>query len=105
GRLQGSGRCSAASAGERGICKTTWAGRLPTLSRAFYSRSYDPPDRELLREHGRGSSQPPRKRPVALMAKSPQGARITVTGAGGFLGPVVVDALAAQGCGVQPTLG
>ena len=39
------------------------------------------------------------------MAKSLQGARITVTGAGGFLGPVVVDALARQGARVQAIIG
>src|SRR2546430_17087085 len=49
--------------------------------------------------------KPPRKRPVALMTKSLQGARITVTGAGGFLGPVAVDALARQGARVQAIIG
>ena len=39
------------------------------------------------------------------MEKSLQGARITVTGAGGFLGPVVVDALARQGARVQAIIG
>ena len=39
------------------------------------------------------------------MAKSLQGARITVTGAGGFLGPVAVDALARQGARVQAIIG
>src|SRR2546423_6676873 len=39
------------------------------------------------------------------MEKSLQGARITVTAAGGFLGPVAVDALARQGARVQAIIG
>jgi nucleoside-diphosphate-sugar epimerase len=39
------------------------------------------------------------------MEKSLQDVRITVTGAGGFLGPVVVDALARQGARVQAIIG
>jgi len=38
-------------------------------------------------------------------SKARDGARITVTGAGGFLGPVAVDALARQGARVQAIIG
>jgi len=39
------------------------------------------------------------------MEKSLQDVRITVTGAGGFLGPAVVDALARSGACVQAIIG
>ena len=39
------------------------------------------------------------------MEKPLQGSRITVTGAGGFLGPAAVDALARKGAQVQAIIG